>query len=306
MSKKFENWFRKNWHYIAAVTAGLSVTAFLVSYLTYVLISKTSRRRFFSVSVSLRVLSQKIVHTKNRISYRTDTISERWRAKLKAMSKEKREKFLKAKEETSFNLPEISGLYASFMACADSSGRMGREEMKLILNHMKIEKKRDLDVMCHAWGLSSDHEKIDFLEFLRVWNRAMTDKVGFMFDCYDLDGGGTIGMDEIEQLLEFSNDVEMKETDKAKMKKSARAIYDALCNDEGWITRDAFIAHMEHDLWEETGPSQGVFNATGAPHIRRNSLDDLDFKLDENAQKIADEAAKSSACIPIGEGENCW
>ena len=33
---------------------------------------------------------------------------------------------------------------------------------------------------------------------------------------------------------------------------------------------------------------------------------DADFKLDENAQRIADEAAKSSACIPIGEGENCW
>jgi len=33
---------------------------------------------------------------------------------------------------------------------------------------------------------------------------------------------------------------------------------------------------------------------------------DADFKLDENAQKIADEAEKSSACIPIGEGENCW
>ena len=31
-----------------------------------------------------------------------------------------------------------------------------------------------------------------------------------------------------------------------------------------------------------------------------------DFVLDEAAQKIADEAAKSSACIPIGEGENCW
>ena len=26
----------------------------------------------------------------------------------------------------------------------------------------------------------------------------------------------------------------------------------------------------------------------------------------KNAQKIADEAANSSACIPIGEGENCW
>ena len=31
-----------------------------------------------------------------------------------------------------------------------------------------------------------------------------------------------------------------------------------------------------------------------------------DFILDNEAQKLADEAAKSSACIPIGEGENCW
>ena len=33
---------------------------------------------------------------------------------------------------------------------------------------------------------------------------------------------------------------------------------------------------------------------------------DADFVLDKDAQKIADEAAKSSLCIPIGEGENCW
>ena len=33
---------------------------------------------------------------------------------------------------------------------------------------------------------------------------------------------------------------------------------------------------------------------------------DADFKLDSDAQRIADEAEKSSACIPIGEGENCW
>ena len=31
-----------------------------------------------------------------------------------------------------------------------------------------------------------------------------------------------------------------------------------------------------------------------------------DFILDKDAQKLADEAAKSSMCIPIGEGENCW
>ena len=31
-----------------------------------------------------------------------------------------------------------------------------------------------------------------------------------------------------------------------------------------------------------------------------------DFILDKEAQDLADEAAKSSMCIPIGEGENCW
>ena len=31
-----------------------------------------------------------------------------------------------------------------------------------------------------------------------------------------------------------------------------------------------------------------------------------DFVLDAEAKKLADEAAKSSTCIPIGEGENCW
>ena len=33
---------------------------------------------------------------------------------------------------------------------------------------------------------------------------------------------------------------------------------------------------------------------------------DADFKLDKDAQRIADEASKSSMCIPVGEGENCW
>ena len=33
---------------------------------------------------------------------------------------------------------------------------------------------------------------------------------------------------------------------------------------------------------------------------------EADFILDAEAQKLADEAKKSSTCIPIGEGENCW
>ena len=33
---------------------------------------------------------------------------------------------------------------------------------------------------------------------------------------------------------------------------------------------------------------------------------DADFILDETAQRLADEAEQEGACIPIGEGENCW
>ena len=33
---------------------------------------------------------------------------------------------------------------------------------------------------------------------------------------------------------------------------------------------------------------------------------EADFVLDEQAQKLADEAARGSVCVPIGEGENCW
>ena len=33
---------------------------------------------------------------------------------------------------------------------------------------------------------------------------------------------------------------------------------------------------------------------------------DANFILDDEAQRLADEAKESSTCIPIGEGENCW
>ena len=33
---------------------------------------------------------------------------------------------------------------------------------------------------------------------------------------------------------------------------------------------------------------------------------EADYLLDKDAQKLANEAAASSVCIPIGEGENCW
>ena len=33
---------------------------------------------------------------------------------------------------------------------------------------------------------------------------------------------------------------------------------------------------------------------------------EADFILDEEAKRFAEESKNSGACIPIGEGENCW
>ena len=62
-----------------------------------------------------------------------------------------------------------------------------------------------------------------------------------------------------------------------------------------------------------------TFTTTGNPGLKAGEGDlgglkewntdmsvDADFILDEEAQRLADEAKKSSVCVPIGEGENCW
>ena len=33
---------------------------------------------------------------------------------------------------------------------------------------------------------------------------------------------------------------------------------------------------------------------------------EADFILDEEAKRLEEESKNSGACIPIGEGENCW
>ena len=57
----------------------------------------------------------------------------------------------------------------------------------------------------------------------------------------------------------------------------------------------------------ETNPlNAGENDMGGLKEWNTDMAVDADFVLDAEAQKIADEAAKSSMCIPIGEGENCW
>tara|TARA_B100000482_G_C12432695_1_gene229733 strand:+ start:180 stop:419 length:240 start_codon:yes stop_codon:yes gene_type:complete len=57
---------------------------------------------------------------------------------------------------------------------------------------------------------------------------------------------------------------------------------------------------------EDISIKAGENNLGGLKEWNTDMPIEADFVLDENAQKLADEAAKSSACVPIGEGENCW
>tara|TARA_B100000941_G_scaffold15103_1_gene9232 strand:+ start:103 stop:330 length:228 start_codon:yes stop_codon:yes gene_type:complete len=55
-----------------------------------------------------------------------------------------------------------------------------------------------------------------------------------------------------------------------------------------------------------TSANSGENDMGGLKEWNTDMSVDADFVLDKDAQKIADEAAKSSTCVPIGEGENCW
>ena len=55
-----------------------------------------------------------------------------------------------------------------------------------------------------------------------------------------------------------------------------------------------------------TSVNSGEMDMGGLKEWNTDMDVDADFILDEEAQKLADKAAKSSTCIPIGEGENCW
>ena len=57
---------------------------------------------------------------------------------------------------------------------------------------------------------------------------------------------------------------------------------------------------------EDSSLKAGENDLGGLKEWNTDMAIDADFILDEEAQKIADEAEASSACIPIGEGENCW
>ena len=67
---------------------------------------------------------------------------------------------------------------------------------------------------------------------------------------------------------------------------------------------------FEH--FERCAPKEGC----GVLALKRGKLkwipctniaqEDEDFILDDEAQRLADEAKKSTVCVPIGEGENCW
>ena len=56
-------------------------------------------------------------------------------------------------------------------------------------------------------------------------------------------------------------------------------------------------------IWSSV--NSGENDMGGLKEWNREMDIDADFILVKDAQKIADEAAKSSTCIPIGEGDNC-
>lgn len=202
-------------------------------------------------------------------------MSAKTKARLASMTPIKREAVKRAFEVTSFSIKELDLWYDCFASVADEEGNLGESEMKRMFSSKGIGEK-EMKTFCHAWGILDD-KRIDFLTFVKQWCRALkSDRYGFMFDSFDLDDSQNIGYEELVEIMRIAK---MPED---KIQQNAKKLYDALSNQHGYITRDAFVDIFEHNMWadEDESDSNVKSSTKGFARPRRPSLESLGFSVD--------------------------
>eukprot|EP00930_Biecheleria_cincta_P083656 TRINITY_DN73188_c0_g1_i1.p1 TRINITY_DN73188_c0_g1~~TRINITY_DN73188_c0_g1_i1.p1 ORF type:complete len:813 (+),score=132.77 TRINITY_DN73188_c0_g1_i1:142-2580(+) len=87
---------------------------------------------------------------------------------------------------------------------SDGNGRLNHLEMRQVLEDVGISSSEDIDLIIESLD-SNDNGLIDYSEFiagcLDLASDGMKAKLRAVFDIFDLDGSGTISVDELRQVL---------------------------------------------------------------------------------------------------------
>ena len=193
-------------------------------------------------------------------------MSPKMRARLKLMDPKERATLERAQERTNFRMETLYTIYDCFMLRAGDDGKIKGTVFRDLGLESGITKPRVLRSFLRAWGFRDGEasSSITFDQFVDAFERAtMTDKYGFIFDSFDLDGDGFIELDELELILwcHHSSGVSKKESDEAAEKQAkddALVVFNILMNNLGTITRQDFLDAFDPTSSSSSGRRQSL------------------------------------------------
>lgn len=191
---------------------------------------------------------------------RKPLLSEKMKAKIAAMDPKKAGAIRKVLNATQSYSPEVIDVaYDCFQYQANDEGQLTREKVQSLMKECGVRDGKVLDRLCRAW-------ECDFVKFMITLERAKyTDKYGFMFDTFDLNGDGFFGVEELFWILKSGAEFQKEEYVEEKIMADAEELFARLKNNCGYISRDDFIGSF----------SESAFS-------RRPSIDSLGISINSD------------------------
>eukprot|EP00005_Dracoamoeba_jomungandri_P001938 CAMPEP_0174261552 /NCGR_PEP_ID=MMETSP0439-20130205/11494_1 /TAXON_ID=0 /ORGANISM="Stereomyxa ramosa, Strain Chinc5" /LENGTH=1028 /DNA_ID=CAMNT_0015346041 /DNA_START=22 /DNA_END=3108 /DNA_ORIENTATION=- len=119
----------------------------------------------------------------------------------------RRDMFQDLASRTHFSAEELQRLYSSWRKQAQPDGNIGRKEFEAGLKSMGITDPLVLEQNFSAFDVNKDG-KINFREFVTglsvVQKGTMEERLKFLFNAYDVDGSGTLTIDEVYNIFKSS------------------------------------------------------------------------------------------------------
>ena len=199
----------------------------------------------------------KTVKSKNRKCKET-----KGKTKAEIEDEIRKEMFEKLSLKIGSSVEKIDDEYVQFMQ-KYPKGKMTKQEFLRESKKFLSEDTRFLAGSLFRVFDEDDSGSIEFYEFMMASNctklSSLEDKLSWIFNVFDVDGGGTIDVGEVDRIIKALFKMSGKEVEQEVFNACIQNVVDALDEDEdGEITKEEFIQNAMkvgfiHNLMEDRG-----------------------------------------------------